>query len=192
MQTFNDDISSKTESIHIISPVLTDLPTPDCDDNTIDIIKSKRIERSSMKAKNRSVCFEGGESGILEKTVEHTSKSASKDISPSKKDFHELLYQIENEAASHCQDLFVFQPEMDSSDKVSVPYLPKMSLDKKLKYTLVLDLDETLVHFEENEERTGGQFHVRPFAIDFLRQMANHFELVIFTAAIKEVRVFHL
>ena len=38
-------------------------------------------------------------------------------------------------------------------------------IKKNRKYTLVLDLDETLVHFEESEE--GNQFLIRPFAQAF-------------------------
>jgi CTD small phosphatase-like protein 2 len=45
-------------------------------------------------------------------------------------------------------------------------------------------LDETLIHFQET--KVGGQFFLRPFAQDFIEQMSPHFELVIFTAAIKE------
>lgn len=50
--------------------------------------------------------------------------------------------------------------------------------------TLVLDLDETLVHFEETS--AGGEFLVRPGATDFLEAMAKSFEVVIFTAAVKD------
>ncbi|OMJ71386.1 hypothetical protein SteCoe_30396 [Stentor coeruleus] len=56
----------------------------------------------------------------------------------------------------------------------SAPYLPNYGNDK---YTLVLDLDETLVH-KHNE-----QFLIRPGAIEFIQTMKDHFELVIFTAA---------
>lgn len=52
------------------------------------------------------------------------------------------------------------------------------------RYTLVLDLDETLVHFQETE--AGGQFLVRPFAQEFLELMSEKFELVVFTAAVQE------
>lgn len=155
-------------------------------DSTLEIMKSKRdqsLKPTRIKKKSHSIYNQN-----FEQTFEHASKSASKDISPSKKDFHEMLQQLEKEEADPVQGLFFFQPLLETTaQRLQQPYLPPLGPNSKVRYTLVLDLDETLVHFEENEERTGGQFHVRPFAVDFLKQMAKHFELVIFTAAVKEV-----
>ena len=65
-------------------------------------------------------------------------------------------------------------------NKVNPPFLPK--LDKsKYKYTLVLDLDETLVHYVEEENSAYVQ--VRPYADYFLKELSQHFEIVLFTAA---------
>lgn len=57
--------------------------------------------------------------------------------------------------------------------KVKIPYLPNIENGKK--YTLVLDLDETLIHFdcdedndEENAEDEEGYYLIRPGAIKFL------------------------
>lgn len=47
------------------------------------------------------------------------------------------------------------------------------------KYTLVLDLDETLVHFDNRKM----VYKVRPFCVGFLTDMAKLYEIVIFTAA---------
>jgi Dullard-like phosphatase family protein len=62
----------------------------------------------------------------------------------------------------------------------SAPYLP--ATDKAL--TLILDLDETLVHYVEN----GSESHlnVRPGCNDFLVEMSKYYELVIFTAALQD------
>lgn len=75
-------------------------------------------------------------------------------------------------------------------------YLPPKN-NKHLK-TLILDLDETLVHCTENLTKpfdfktpirfTGGEIidfgvSIRPHAINFLKLLSNFFEIVIFTAS---------
>ena len=65
-------------------------------------------------------------------------------------------------------------------NKVYPPFLPPMDKNK-YKYSLVLDLDETLVHYIEEENKAYVQ--VRPYADFFLNEMAKYFELIIFTAA---------
>lgn len=46
----------------------------------------------------------------------------------------------------------------------------------------MLDLDETLIHFNEEED----YFAVRPGCQDFLKHLSAHFEIVIFTASVQE------
>lgn len=50
------------------------------------------------------------------------------------------------------------------------------------QYTLVLDLDETLVHFNQRK-RT---YMPRPYCLRFLEEMQKHYELVVFTAGLKD------
>ena len=68
-------------------------------------------------------------------------------------------------------------------NKVKAPFLPPLD-SKKYKYSLILDLDETLVHYVEEENRAYVQ--VRPYADFFLNEMSKYFELIIFTAAAED------
>lgn len=64
--------------------------------------------------------------------------------------------------------------------KPEAPFLPAPSK----KFTLVMDLDETLVHYEDNG--VMGQFYLRPYAQEFIDEMAKYYEVVIFTAALQD------
>ena len=65
------------------------------------------------------------------------------------------------------------------------PFLPPLDDDSKNNtYTLVLDLDETLVHFFYTP--SGGTFLIRPYCFEFLKKMSTIFEVIIFTAAMKD------
>lgn len=74
---------------------------------------------------------------------------------------------------------------------VKTPFLP--AINKKHKYSLVLDLDETLIHYINNgesgdsvNENSESYFLIRPFCNEFLREMAQFYEIVIFTAGVQD------
>ena len=71
---------------------------------------------------------------------------------------------------------------------VHPPYLPPHNDPNK--YTLVLDLDETLVHYYEIGSQ--GTFNVRPGVDIFLKEMAELYDVVIFTAAMQDVSRFSI
>ena len=61
-------------------------------------------------------------------------------------------------------------------------------------YTLVLDLDETLIHYEIDETvdpniEEPGYYLIRPGALRFLNELSDYFEIVIFTAAMPDVSI---
>ena len=62
------------------------------------------------------------------------------------------------------------------------PFLP--DINPKYKYTLVLDMDETLVHFFFT--KNIGMFFIRPFCFEFLRHLNEYYEIITFTAGTKE------
>ena len=82
---------------------------------------------------------------------------------------------------------------------IDAPYL-KSEVANNRVYTLVLDLDETLVHYFEVslwsyclvnktflQIGNDGKFLVRPGVDTFLKEMSEIYELVIFTAAMQDV-----
>ena len=53
-----------------------------------------------------------------------------------------------------------------------------------------MDLDETLIHFEVEDDEAAedpGSYLIRPGAIRFLNQLSEYYEIVIFTAAMPDV-----
>lgn len=73
--------------------------------------------------------------------------------------------------------------DLFDTTKVEPPYLPPK--DDKRPYTLILDLDETIVSFEFNKGNKG-MLILRPGLIEFLSIIKEYYELVLFTTAIKE------
>lgn len=77
---------------------------------------------------------------------------------------------------------------MTSEDSLMINYLPPINFT--YTYSLVVDLDETLVHYIQiNSE---GTYFIRPFCFDFLEELYNKYELIVFTAGTKEVSVFNI
>jgi len=69
-------------------------------------------------------------------------------------------------------------------EEIPFPYLKQEPLHK---YTLVLDLDETLIHFKiDPYDENKGLLRLRPGIFDFLDSMKKYYELVVFTAATQE------
>jgi len=69
--------------------------------------------------------------------------------------------------------------ENKNFEPVPAPYITEPS---KKKYTLVLDLDETLVNFKIKSTKEG-MLRARPFLFGFLEEMGVYYELIIWTSA---------
>jgi len=69
-------------------------------------------------------------------------------------------------------------------------FLPQLTQEYKKSqpaYTLVLDLDETLVHAQgDSQDLAEIHVKVRPGAKEFIEEMSKYYELVIFTAGTKD------
>lgn len=135
----------------------------------------EKIEKLAMDAEILP-CFEFQMSSfnLFEKILKETVEDPPEEPFMPQKNPSCLSLSFESQESN-----FVLQPTLSISEKL----LPPFSHSSR-KLTLVLDLDETLVHFEDNP--SGGEFLVRPYASEFLEHMSRVFEIVIFTAALKE------
>ena len=59
---------------------------------------------------------------------------------------------------------------------------PYLTSPPNKPYTLVLDLDETLVYFKIKSNK-GGTLRARPYLFGFLEEMGHYYELIIWTSA---------
>lgn len=71
-----------------------------------------------------------------------------------------------------------------SMPNISVPYLQKKNNDERY-FTLVLDLDETLISFKREDADTGI-LKLRPGLDEFLKGMKPLYELIVFTAGTQD------
>ena len=67
--------------------------------------------------------------------------------------------------------------------KPSIPFLGPKNQNDKREYCLVLDLDETLVHYIEEENGENDYVKVRLGAENFVNILSEFCEIVIFTAS---------
>ena len=64
---------------------------------------------------------------------------------------------------------------------------PYIKTKNRKPYSLILDLDETLIHFKvNNEDDTEGVLKIRPGVLPFLDKVGKYYELIIFTAATQD------
>ena len=101
-----------------------------------------------------------------------------------------ILKSYQSDKKNYAPKLVLFNPGTNPLAalgfiNVPAPFLKKLPPEIETStYTLVLDLDETLVHFFYTP--SGGTFLIRPYCLQFLEEMGKIFEIVIFTAALKD------
>ena len=98
--------------------------------------------------------------------------------------FNKKIFRILNKNASIgiLSDISFFT---NTLPKMKVPFLP-FPQDVKKKFTLVLDLDETLISFKTCPEQNKGLLRLRPGLFEFLDEMKKNYELIVFTSATNE------
>lgn len=116
--------------------------------------------------------------GVVNKA---TAEGKSENTKPN---FEEKQSPTQKREEKESKILTASDEKMDPPKPEKTPEL-KAGNDFDKKYTLVLDLDETLIHYNEEDEE-NGRVNFRPFLDEFLIEMRQHFNLIVFTASLQE------
>jgi CTD small phosphatase-like protein 2 len=146
-----------------------------------DVISSRRMNTVTDKTislnQNTEIL-----SGLLKEICRHFRQNSKQSALSSSifsilKTVNKLKYVTVRDALS--QAISISEP---STLKPDAPFLPPCPSGT---YTLVLDLDETLVHFVQTEEE--GTVYIRPGCEDFLKAASEWYEIAVFTAGLQDV-----
>ena len=97
--------------------------------------------------------------------------------------YREKIHRIINQNGSILASSSYFK---NNKTNVNIP-VPYIGNRPSKPYTLVLDLDETLIHFKANpNNEESGTIRIRPYLYQFLDKIKKYYELVVFTAATQE------
>ena len=98
------------------------------------------------------------------------------------KSINDLLKKLNfNKIISHYNESEQSEQNINNNTIPEVPYL--LPISSKYKYTLVLDLDETLVHYVSDND--SAYIQIRPGAEEFIKDLSDYYEIIIFTAALQ-------
>ena len=143
------------------------LPIEKINYNTNEIVKNIKTLLMDYNTKNNSLL------------INFLRKISTKTYNEINEFFQDNIIRVENYEGSLVASAFLkknpcFHP---------LPY-PYINLPNKKPYTLVLDLDETLVNFKLKSNKEGT-LRARPYLFGFLEEVSLYYELIIFTSATK-------
>ena len=96
--------------------------------------------------------------------------------------FRDNILRVDNVRGSVLASVFLKENQYFKTEPA-----PYIKTKNRKPYSLILDLDETLVHFKVNsEDDSEGVLQIRPGVIPFLELVSKFYELIIFTAATQD------
>ena len=146
-----------------------------------------KIKASLLKINNKLNTISYSLLSLLYHSTSHTSFLLNKNILLRLQIIEKITLYLSsrhlsfsyNDIRSHALSLLSILNSLHSSFHMKTPYLPPI---RNHTYSLVIDLDETLIHFDIN----NSYVNIRPYANYFINTLSRYYELIIFTAAIEE------
>mgnify|MGYP002624356888 CR=1 FL=1 len=138
--------------------------------NNINLINIKIADILINYSQTINKCINNLYKKILDKSIEDINYF-----------FREYILREENLGCSILASSYLKHSDKFIPEKV--PYLHNINTKK---FTLVLDLDETLLHFKIEESNEEGILKLRPGIFKFLEEVSKYYELVLFSEASQE------
>ena len=91
--------------------------------------------------------------------------------------FREYIYKVDNFEGSILSS--IIDNNINFPNRVYTPYIKEPNLKR---YTLVLDLNETLINFTSTKGNQG-LLRTRPFLFEFLDSVSQFYEIILFTCS---------
>ena len=100
--------------------------------------------------------------------------------------FFTKILRVINKNASVGGEASLYNTENDNIKKKEEK-IPYISYPNPKKFTLILDLDETLISFKiEKNKKNKGLLKFRPGLDEFLQNVKKYYEIIIFTSSTKQ------
>ena len=161
-QMLNDNVIIEDSEKTIISTII---------ENSKKIVESIKLILTKYQKENP---IQGSELTILFNNISKLPNTAINEF------FYDKIVYIPNKEGSITNTLNVNLNQ--TKNKIQYPYIKTQS---NRKYSLILDLDETLVFVKFVKNKEKGILHYRPYLFDFLDSLFPFYELISFTTATK-------
>jgi len=149
-----------------------------------NIVKAKLVQKNQEKVtvlKNCNISVRNGLRSLCSTLVQQKS---NKNIMISVTRILEVAEKASiKKSRAFIEKAFGIDSSAIPSQNKNIPQGPLLKFEPLKPYTLVLDLDETLVHYVDTEE---PYYAIRPHTQEFLNQVSEFYEVVIFTAGVQE------
>ena len=138
--------------------------------NTSAIVQTIRVLLKNYKTKNYA---------YLTNLYKKISDQSYEEINTY---FRDYILRVDNYNGSVLASVFLKENQNFKTEPA-----PYIHTKNRKGFSLILDLDETLVHFKINSENESeGVLQIRPGVIPFLEKVGKFYELIVFTAATQD------
>ena len=145
--------------------------------NTIEKIQYN-ISNINKNIKSLFKYSKYGENDYLNTLIRNIEKLTYEEI---KTFYGDFILRVDNENRSILASIF-----LKNNQNLKTEPFPYIHIKNIKQFSLILDLNETLIYFKSNKNPDIGTIKIRPFFESFLELVGKFYELIIFTAGTQD------